>query len=428
MTASVLIRPSRPTSRLLAAFAALAVCGPALAADDLLEKEKKRQEVTAQKAEADFRAAVRELHRLEAKDAGKAAEQYRRLLTALEDDAVLAESKREAWKRMIRDRLRVMETESTQAAQDAARQAGAEERKTVADAKARDDARQQGQIESVRRLQREGLSEEAAKAASELTGRAADSPAGVAARRITSAAKELNDLRAMRAERSRANLTVLRETERGATPPRGDIEFPPPEKWREITKRRSKDQNMTETEKAILRALETAYTINFEGAKFEAAIDYLQTLTGATIAVDKATLDAAGITYETPLKTKGRQITLRTLLRKMLGEFNLTYVVKDQAIQIVTPDRAKEMLTTRTYYLGDLAFSTNYQFGAAFTPFQMAAGVTNLMQMITGTVDPDSWAVNNAGGRGTIIFEPASMSLIVKQNAEVHYMLGGFGK
>ena len=35
--------------------------------------------------------------------------------------------------------------------------------------------------------------------------------------------------------------------------------------------------------------------------------------------------------------------------------------------------------------------------------------------------------VINQGG-GTIAFDPITMSLIVKQTAEVHYMLGGVGR
>ena len=42
--------------------------------------------------------------------------------------------------------------------------------------------------------------------------------------------------------------------------------------------------------------------------------------------------------------------------------------------------------------------------------------------MIVGTVKPDSWWVN--GGPGRIVFNPANMTLIVTQTAEVHYMMG----
>jgi hypothetical protein len=62
----------------------------------------------------------------------------------------------------------------------------------------------------------------------------------------------------------------------------------------------------------------------------------------------------------------------------------------------------------------------------------MQQTVTQLIQLITGTIDPDSWAVNNTGentgGKGIIYFDARTLTLIVKQSAEVHYLLGGLGR
>jgi hypothetical protein len=43
--------------------------------------------------------------------------------------------------------------------------------------------------------------------------------------------------------------------------------------------------------------------------------------------------------------------------------------------------------------------------------------------MIQTNVEPESWKIN--GGPGTIVFDPARLMLVVKQTAEIHYMLGG---
>jgi hypothetical protein len=45
--------------------------------------------------------------------------------------------------------------------------------------------------------------------------------------------------------------------------------------------------------------------------------------------------------------------------------------------------------------------------------------------MIQTSVDPQSWQAN--GGNGSIVFNAPSMSLIIKQSAEVHALLGGSG-
>jgi hypothetical protein len=45
--------------------------------------------------------------------------------------------------------------------------------------------------------------------------------------------------------------------------------------------------------------------------------------------------------------------------------------------------------------------------------------------MIISTVDPASWQGVSERGYGTISYDPATMSLVVRQTAEMHYMLGG---
>jgi hypothetical protein len=206
-----------------------------------------------------------------------------------------------------------------------------------------------------------------------------------------------------------------------------EIEFPSPAKWREITKMRTKSQ-ATEAEKTILRALDAPISVTFEGSTFEAAIDYLQTLSGVTILVDKKTLEDAGYSYDTPINVKMRRVSLRTVLRKVLGEVGLTYIVEKETIHVFTPKEARERMTVRTYYLGDLAGLADIQLGPVFGAAQMAQTVSLLIQTITGTVEPDSWQVNNPEAKGTIFFDPRSLSLVVKQSAEIHYMLGGIGR
>ena len=96
--------------------------------------------------------------------------------------------------------------------------------------------------------------------------------------------------------------------------------------------------------------------MSFEGSTIESVIDYLQTLSGQTILLDKQTLEAAGISYDTPINLrKMRNLTLRTVLRKVLGEVGLTYIVEKETIHVLTPAEAKKKMTVRTYYLGDLA-------------------------------------------------------------------------
>ena len=58
-------------------------------------------------------------------------------------------------------------------------------------------------------------------------------------------------------------------------------------------------------------------------------------------------------------------VSTRTVLRQVLAANGLTFVVKDQVIQVVDVEKARNMLTTRVYYLGDVVQGVGPFAGAA---------------------------------------------------------------
>ena len=188
-------------------------------------------------------------------------------------------------------------------------------------------------------------------------------------------------------------------------PPIGDIEFPSPAKWQEITKARTKSI-ATEREKAILKALDSPITVRFEGSTIEAVIDYLQTLSDLTIVAGQA--DAGSGRHQlrhADQPPEDAQLSLRTVLRKVLGEVGLTYIVEKETIHVLTTDEAKKKMTVRTYYLGDMAGVADVTLGPVFSRLQMARH--------GGQPDSDDRRHRRSGhlegqqprGEGTIIFD-----------------------
>ena len=178
---------------------------------------------------------------------------------------------------------------------------------------------------------------------------------------------------------------------------------------------------MTKEEKAILKSLDTILDVNLPDVSFQEFLDMLKDKTGLDVLVSKQAMEEASVQYDTKLKIRGKAAT-RTLLRKVLADLGLTYVVKDATVQVTTVARAKEMMTTRSYYLGDLAPVVDIRWGPVISQALMAQNMVNLVNMITQSIEPGSWQVN--GGAGTIAFQPATMTIIVRQSAEVHYLLG----
>ena len=85
--------------------------------------------------------------------------------------------------------------------------------------------------------------------------------------------------------------------------------------------------------------------------------------------------------------------------------------------------------SVRTYYLGDMLFAADQErLGPVFSKIQLYRTVSMLIQTIVDSIEPDSWQVNNPDAKGTIVFNPITLSITVKQTAEIHHMLGGLGR
>jgi len=230
----------------------------------------------------------------------------------------------------------------------------------------------------------------------------------------------------IRKKSSLAILALNMDIDRSNIAPTHDMEFPPAEQWIAMTKLRSKNNQVTEAERAILKALNAVVSVDFKDQHFNGVVDWFQHQMKTTIILDKSALEDVGVNNESSVNVTLNKVTTRTALKKVLADLGLTYVVKDEAIYVTTPAKAKDMMTVRTYYIGDLLAGGGYpdiRFGGLVSQYQMLAEVAQLVQMIQGNIDADSWAANGKDGAGTIVFDPVHMTLIVKQSSEIHYKM-----
>jgi hypothetical protein len=234
--------------------------------------------------------------------------------------------------------------------------------------------------------------------------------------------RNLTEDREMRDRRGDANLKADRDLVKASTPAVNDDEFP--RDWKERTSKRS-EVKMTDKELKLMKALNTPmHDVDFDKRNFKEVLQYLQEKTGQNIFVPKPIMDEVGITYETPVTLKVDNITFRSVLKKVLGDLNLTYIVKDGEIQVTTPERARQTYSTRAYYVGDLALIGDFRLGPIVQRAVMAQQIVLIMNTIVQTIEPGSWQANNPEAGGTITFDPITMSILVKQSAEVHLMMG----
>jgi hypothetical protein len=219
----------------------------------------------------------------------------------------------------------------------------------------------------------------------------------------------------------------FRDTQASLVLPKGDYEVNAKRLAAILARGRDKPK-MTKKEQEIMRILNSVLTVDWDDAKLREVLDHLEKKTGQKLPIDKKTMEELDISYDTPVSFKASKASVRTILRKVLGDLGLTYIVKDEIIQIVTPQKARETMTTRSYPILDLM--TNNLMAPIGTPlgqFQMQQNAQMLIDMITSTIEPQSWKAN--GGEATITFDPLTNRLIVRQTAEFHLVFGnGLGR
>jgi hypothetical protein len=377
----------------LAAWYVLAAAGPA-AADDLLDKAKKANDLAAQKLKADVRTALAEAARLERTDPGQAAVVLRRALNQIDDDTALGDRQRAELRQQVRSRLRDVEAtaRAKQAESDLGPKGAAD--KAVRDPRRTDDPRLKS-----------------AKGAVNTAKGFIEAGSG----RLTGSGLTKN-------ERDRRFASALDDVKNSSMPIEGFIEKAPKELAARIAKRKTGPE-LTPQEVKTLKGLNSVLSPVYRNARFRDVIDDLAERAQLTILLDKGSLDEAMVEYEAPVNFKAEKVSVRTALKAILADKGLTYVIKGGTIQVVTPERASRMMVTRAYYVGDLVANVDFRMHPLLARAQLLHNVQALIELIQTSFEPQSWQANNGGG--SITFNEATRSIVIRNSAEMHYTLGG---
>lgn len=365
---------------------------------DPLDEARKRLQIEAQRVEREFadeRAAAYRLVRSDDPRTVEATEKLYTLLAVVRNDTSLDAKRREVLIVTLKADLDRVQQIAAERRRLSLRRAESVSRMIVQDGRKSEEPRRE---DSSRRLTEEAQSI------------------------IESRGRSVADARADRSRYNQGYSRVLRSVDESAVPETLSMKFP--KNWVELSKKRSSGVKMTALEKAIMKALASPISAEFDKNTLEEVIGYLRKATGVEILVDKRALEEASVSYETPITLKLRAST-RTVLKRMLSDLNLTYVIKDEAILITSRERASQMTTTRTYYIGDLATIVDISLPPEITQLIMAENVNRIITNIVQSVDPQSWKVNNPDAAGAVMFDPVTMTLVVKQTAEIHFMLSG---
>jgi hypothetical protein len=229
----------------------------------------------------------------------------------------------------------------------------------------------------------------------------------------------------LREQRAKGGASVFSSLEVAATPIDGVVEYP--KYWAKLTESRKNrfGTRLSEKEVALLKSLNSTMSVDFKGFFLKDVLEYIQEKTGMTIIVDESSLKEANADYNDPVTFKASNITARTVLKKVLADHGLAYILKEGTVQVVTPQRARETMVVRSYPIDDLVGGNPQLYGPFLNRALMLNNVQQLIQTIQNAIDPALWNVN--GGPGSITFFEPGRALIIRAPAEMHYMFGGSG-
>jgi len=400
------------------------VGGPARGDEDT-DAVKRQIKIATDKLTADVRDGLREADKAAKSSVGDAIE----ILDDLEGKFVVPDIRINAETiKDLQDRVKARKQFYEVARTRGDRRYDVEERARVLRQQSEDFQKKQQEMRDaagqIAQLYKQGKFDEAARLSLQRDERFGKSTSTAAVRRMGEMKKAFSELREIKDEGDRRHRELAKQLIRSTLPvvTESGMEFPAD--WRERSKRRQK-VNLTKEEETLLRALQTAITEEFKDQPLRGVLDAFEKRYGVRFNVDRSALDQLMITDDAMVKVKARNTSLRTVVKQMLAYVGLTYVIVKGELLVTTPEKAAARMIVRTYYIGDLLNTFNQPFDP-FGQNQLAAIQTlaSIVEMIKG-IEPQTWADNNGGTGGTITFNPGTMSLQIKQSAEMHYTLQG---
>ncbi len=169
------------------------------------------------------------------------------------------------------------------------------------------------------------------------------------------------DMNAVRDMRHKGFVDVAYQIELSHVPAADEppIRYPDAEVWQLLTERRKKYKAVDVSqhgpnETKILAALDEPTELDFAEQPLTDVVDYLKQRHGIEIQLDQKALSDTGLGSDLPVTRAIKGISLRSALKLLLSELDLTYVIRNEVLLITSRTEAENMLGTRVYPVADL--------------------------------------------------------------------------
>ena len=155
----------------------------------------------------------------------------------------------------------------------------------------------------------------------------------------------------------------------------------------------------------IYAALEKVDQVDLQNVPLTELRQYFKTRYGLQVNLNRDALSVLGFSADTRVTLVG-QGTIAQLLDRMVSSLDCTWCVVGNSIEITTVEEAQKLAIVKVHDVTDLVFNEVGHYEIDFD---------TLIDLITSTVDPDSW--DEFGGEGSIQeFPRGQRGLVVISN------------
>ncbi len=172
-----------------------------------------------------------------------------------------------------------------------------------------------------------------------------------------------------------------------------------------------------ESQARIEQALKQRGSVDFTEIPLRDVISKLSEQFNVQMVIAVKQLEEASVSTDTPITKQLNDLTLHSILKLILKDLELTFVVRNEVLSITTPEDAESRLQTRVYPILDLVTRR-----AGAKPDE-AHDYDSLIDLIIAIIAPDSW--DDVGGPGAIDCLPNAGALVVSQTRDVHEEIEG---
>jgi hypothetical protein len=169
----------------------------------------------------------------------------------------------------------------------------------------------------------------------------------------------------------------------------------------------------TAIEQQIEKVLDTPTTLQFAETPLADVAAAIGKQHHIPVRLDSKALDDVGVGTDAPVTFSARGASLRSALKLILRPLGLTFAVSNDSLMITTPEECESKLTTVLYPVTDLVRFRD-------TKDEQWDDYDSLIDLITSTVEPQSW--DSVGGPGAIeSYQVGKVgTLVLSQTQEVH--------